>query len=204
MDLFSHYRNYDEIKRFLNENQSINININDKHGFTILRLAIINDDVRIVKLLLNHEYYGNKIDINQHSIFRFTPLMTTCHNNKTEILDLLLNHKDININTKDSFNNSVLYYNYNYNNFDNIQKLLLDYRTNVNELDNRYIVDKNNSKEDYLFILFRLSNNKKFEHLKKQLINEKLDKLSKNKKLLIYCADGIPFKIFKNKILIKE
>lgn len=102
--------NYNVID-FLCEQQSININFQDKHYETSLFKATINDNFDIAQMLIEHN-----ADPNLNSDMNYSPLLIACLNSNYKIIDLILN-KNANPNTMsiDSLNPIlVAAYNNNY------------------------------------------------------------------------------------------
>jgi ankyrin repeat protein len=78
------------------ENFPINeINLKYINGHTLLNTAILNNDTKMVKLLLNHKKIKNNIRVNIFSIYFDRPLEIAISNNNLENMLLLLEHPDI-------------------------------------------------------------------------------------------------------------
>jgi len=73
---------------------------NDKHGYTALTVACLQNKYKIAKLLID---YGCKINIQDH--YGSTPLMYASYNNNYDIVKLLINANcNVNIRNKCGYN----------------------------------------------------------------------------------------------------
>jgi ankyrin repeat protein len=85
--IYIEFNNIEAIK-YLLDNKLIDINIQDKDGWTPLISASAWNKIEIVKLLLSYK----DINVNCQSKWKNTALILASWKNKIEIVKLLLNH----------------------------------------------------------------------------------------------------------------
>ncbi|MGL9758807.1 MAG: ankyrin repeat domain-containing protein [Wolbachia sp.] len=74
-------------RAFLND--GIDINVKGRNGMTPLHYAVLNDNSKALKLLLEQECF----DVNARDSQSYTPLALAIERGKLEVIKLLLNHK---------------------------------------------------------------------------------------------------------------
>ena len=87
--------NIDKVREYLENNQiTIDINYKDRHGFTALMYACVNNNLQIAELLLSHN-----ADINVQFYGGDTALFRACKSYCFDMVNLLLDKgADINFN----------------------------------------------------------------------------------------------------------
>ena len=106
----SYSYDYDKFCKLLSKN-SIDVNITDKHNFTALMLACRDEQIDVVKLLL--EQPG--ININYQGYVETTALIIATKNRRLEISKLLLSRPEIDITLKEDNNMNFMGYIIMYN-----------------------------------------------------------------------------------------
>lgn len=88
----------DTVRRLLAEPNQIDINSTLSGQLCYLSLAVVQEYVELVGILLTHP----NIDVNKRTRYGFTPLScATNYGNNIEILSLLLTHPNIDVNMED-------------------------------------------------------------------------------------------------------
>ena len=123
-----------------------NLNIKDKDGYTILMWLVENEDILIIKKLLNNP----NIDINLKNKNGDTALDIAIKKKNKDFINLLLNNDRL-IKTSKSLNNSILTKNIN------IVKLLINKNFPINNL-NKYI-NNNEFNKEYKNKIIKIKNN---------------------------------------------
>lgn len=125
---------YDEFKKYINQDKSIDVNVRDETGNYLLTYAIIKNNIEIVKLLLSK---GCRIDITDQEgrSILYLPIKYSYN----EIVNLLIdnNKQTIGISiieVKDVKNNIALHYAIVYKNMNAIN-ILLNAKSNPNTID---------------------------------------------------------------------
>ncbi|ARF11115.1 ankyrin repeat protein [Hokovirus HKV1] len=113
--------------------QDINININDKNGNYLLNYAIINNNIELVKLLLEYGAYLDILDADGKTIL-YLPIKYNYYN----LIKLLLDYDEKNVGIsilemKDRDGFIPLYYAVHFKNYD-VVKLLIVKGSNINIL----------------------------------------------------------------------
>ncbi|WP_342257708.1 ankyrin repeat domain-containing protein [Spiroplasma endosymbiont of Nomada ruficornis] len=129
--LLIYFSKYNDILsfRWLNENFKINANIEDKKSrYTPLQIAVKNNNIEMVKLLLE-----NHADIDAQDVDGCTPLHLVVECNNIEMVKLLLeNHADVNL--KDINGCTPLHWAVECNNIE-IVKLFIENGADINAQD---------------------------------------------------------------------
>ncbi|WP_339043682.1 ankyrin repeat domain-containing protein [Spiroplasma endosymbiont of Apeira syringaria] len=182
--LLIYFSKYNDILSFkwLNENFKIDSNIEDKETFcSPLYYAVNNNNIEIVKLLLE-----NDADINEQDINGCAPLHWAIECNNIEIVKLLLEN-DADINAQEKSLATPLHLSIYTNNFDMI-KLLLEKGADLNIKDIgefttlNVLLKKYNISSEISQLLLKQVNfkkNIKRKFLKKELTNSTKSKLPK-------------------------
>lgn len=79
---------------WLLKNGSLDVNVRNEYGYTLLYSAVQNNEIDCVRVLLNHP----DIDVNFACDDGCTPLHTAVQHDDEEAVALLLTHKDIDVN----------------------------------------------------------------------------------------------------------
>ena len=106
MDIFEAIKNNNiaRIKELLDS--GIDVNSQNDDGWTPLHEVCENNNIEIVKLLLEQP----NIDVNAKDYDGWTPLSIACINHKLENVKELLSHPNINVNAKDYKGKTTLYH----------------------------------------------------------------------------------------------
>jgi len=112
-----------EAMKLLLAHSNIDVNKQDKYGYTPLYYAIWKDKIEAMKLLLAHP----NIDVNKQNKYGFTPLHDAIWQDKIEAMKLLLIHSNINLTLQTQSGNTPLYYAIKHNENREIIKLLLQH-----------------------------------------------------------------------------
>lgn len=123
---FIYENDEDGFNNYLNQFplETIDLNVKDRNGNYLLYLAVIKNDLKIVKNLIENRIKLDIIDSDGYSIL-YIPIKL----NYSQMIDLLLN-SDNNligislVNIKDKFNETPLFYAIKYTNIDIIKRLL--------------------------------------------------------------------------------
>ena len=92
------------------KSETIEWNAEDRHGRSALIIAVIHEDIDLLKLILDHSDV-NGIDLNAiDNDLGMTPLIRAICENNYEVVKLLLNHsngRNIDLNAKDKYGNTA-------------------------------------------------------------------------------------------------
>ncbi|NDK19246.1 ankyrin repeat domain-containing protein [Candidatus Gracilibacteria bacterium] len=113
--------------------ESQDINMKNKYGQTLLILAVWNNNIEIVQLLLSHP----EILVNEKDKHGQTALMWAAKYENTSIMKLLLAHNNILVNEKDKYGQTALILAAGHNHTEITQILLNRPEILVNETDNK-------------------------------------------------------------------
>ncbi|MDR2807021.1 MAG: ankyrin repeat domain-containing protein [Puniceicoccales bacterium] len=116
----------DKVKKLINK--GVNINVKDNAGNTLLHVAMLQGNPKIVKLLLKQP----GIDVNAQNKNRNTPLHLAAKSNNEKIVELLLSKSGIDINAQNKNRSTPLHWAVKSNNEKIVELLLNKPGININ------------------------------------------------------------------------
>jgi ankyrin repeat protein len=164
------------------------INLKYENQRTLLQIAMINNDIEMIKILLNHPFIENIIDVNSKDIEGNTSLLYIFEfADPLNILKILLKNKKIDLY---SSKNKIIFEEYTYLT-DYIYYNVLFYAIEYDNLDViKFLIDKYNFNDLYGILLFATYNNK--EDIVYYLVNH--EKININEEFASHWLDGTKIK----------
>lgn len=161
------YHNINIIEKILNKTKNLN-NINNKFGLSILHQSIINNNVKLFKLLLK-----KNIDINLTDFYGNTPLHYILFDKLENFLLLIILNNNINFNLTNINGDTPLHILLDYENIDDLNIKCDD----DNKLIDKFILntDLNLQNNDGLTCFKKLINKNLIVNFKNILINKTLN-----------------------------
>ncbi len=160
------YKNNIEVVELLLANKTINVNLQNKNGYTAVIYASRNGNIEIVKLLLKVE----AINVNLQNKSGYTALILASWNGYIEVVKLLLNIEIININIQDNTGQTALVIASRKGNID-VVKLLLGKGATIISESNRYSKKINEVLTNWKIYLPRWNRFKTYRYYPKEFKN---------------------------------